>query len=48
MFNQLANAPMPKEFCQTWAKLAKGECHIAQRAELLETRLNNTNAAENA
>lgn len=48
MFNQLASAPMPEEFRQTWAKFAKGACQIAQKAELLETRLNNTTAAENA
>ena len=48
MFNQLASARMPEEFCQTWAKFAKGACQIAQKAELLETRLNNTNAAKNA
>ena len=48
MFNQLASAPMREEFRQTCAKIAKGACQIAQKAELLETRLNNTNAAENA
>ena len=47
MFNQLANAPMPEEFCQTWTKFAKGACQVAQKAELLETGLNNTTAAEN-
>ena len=39
---------MPEEFRQTWAKFAKGVCQIAQKAELFETRLNNTSAAENA
>ncbi len=47
MFNQLANAPMPEEFRQTWTKFAKDACQVAQKAELLETKLNNTNAAEN-
>ena len=47
-FNQLANAPMSKEFRQTWPKFTKGGCQIAQKAELLENRLNNTNATENA
>ena len=46
MFNQLASAPMPEEFGQTWAKFAKGACQVAQKAELLETRLDNTTAAE--
>ena len=48
VFNQLANAPMPEEFRQTSAEFAKGACQMAQKAELLETRLNNTTAAENA
>ena len=47
IFNQLANVPMPEEFRQTWTKFAKGACQVAQKAELLETRLNNT-TAENA
>ena len=48
MVNQLANSPMPEEFRQTWTKFAKGACQVAQKAELLETRLSNTTAAENA
>lgn len=48
MFNQLANAPMPEEFRQTWTKFANGACPVAQKAELLETRLNNSTATENA
>ena len=48
MFNQLANAPMPEAFRQTWAKFAKGACQIAQKTELLEAKLNTTIAAENA
>ena len=48
MFNQLANAPMPKRFRQTWAKFAEGACQIAQKAELLEAKLNTTTTAENA
>lgn len=47
IFNQLVNAPMPEKFRQTWTKFAKGACQVAQKAELLETRLNTT-AAENA
>lgn len=30
MFNQLAHAPMPEEFRQTWTKFAKGACQVAQ------------------
>ena len=48
MVNQLVNSPMPEEFRQTWTKFAKGACQVAQKAELLETRLSNTTAAENA
>ncbi len=48
MFNQLANAFMPEEFRKTWTKFAKGECQVAQKAELLETKLNNTTTVENA
>ena len=48
MFNQLACAPLPEELRQTWSKFAKGACQVAQKAELLETRLNNTTTAENA
>lgn len=29
VFNQLTNALMPEEFCQTWAKFAKSACQIA-------------------
>ena len=39
---------MPEEFRQTWAKFAKGACLVAQKAELYETKLNETTAAENA
>ena len=39
---------MPEEFRQTLTKFAKGVCQVAQQAELLETRLNNTTTAENA
>lgn len=48
MVNQLSSAPMPEEFRQTWAKFAKGACLAAQKAELYETKLNETTAAENA
>ena len=48
IFNQLANVPMPKEFCQTWAEFAKGACQIVQKAELIEAMLNTTTTAENA
>lgn len=48
MFNQLTSAFMPKQFYQTWAKFAKGVCQIAQNAELLDTKLNNTNTVKNA
>lgn len=40
IFNQLANVPIPKEFCKTWAKFAKSKYQIAQKAELLKTNLN--------
>lgn len=48
MFNQLAGAPMPEEVLQFWSIFAKGAREIAQKAELLETRLNSITAAENA
>ena len=48
MFNQLASALLPEEFHLTWSKFAKGACQAAQRAKLLEAKLNSTTAAKNA
>lgn len=47
MFNQLASALMPKKFCKIWAKFTKSAYQIAQKAELLEAKLNTTTAAKN-
>lgn len=48
MFNQLANALMSEEFCLTLSKFTKGVCQIVPKAELLETKLNNTTIAKNS
>ena len=39
---------MPEEFRQTSTEFVKDVCQVAQQAELLETRLNNTITTENA
>ena len=48
IFNQLSSAPMPEEFCQTWAKFAKGACLAIQKAELYKIKLKKTTVAKNA
>lgn len=48
MYNQLAQTPIPEEFRLTWIKFVKGVWHHKEKAKLLKTRLNNTNAAKNA
>ena len=48
MFNELAQTSMLEKFRQTWTKFPKDVWQFAEKAKLLETRLNNTNAAENS
>lgn len=48
MFNQAASGHITKELLPTWSKFAKGAVAMAQKGELLETRLNSITAAENA
>ena len=48
IFNQLSSAPMPKNFCQTWAKFAKRACFAVQKVELYKSKLKKITAVKNA
>lgn len=48
MFNQMTSGHLPEELLPTWSKFAKGVVVMAQKGELLETRLNGITAAKNA
>lgn len=48
MINQLWSTLIPKEFRQTWVKFAKGVYLAVQKAELYETKWNETTAVKNA
>lgn len=47
MFNQIASGHMAEEFFPTWSKFTKDAVMMAQKRELLETRLNSIIAAKN-